>query len=1022
MYYGFRADRGLLIGTVTVNPRCRALAMALLALTPQLALGSSPGSAQTQRADPLDAYTIRSWNETDGLASGAVWSISQDAEGFLWLGTDAGLIRFDGVRFVAWRDRLPALPQSRVRALCNARDGSFWVGFDSLGGITRIRGRQVTQFRSPDGFDDTGVTGIVEDSAGTIWAGTRYGLYRFRGQQWEKLRAREHLPETWVFGLRVNRNGELWVANEAGVYRRNAERDVFQLVERSDRTMQGFGVEIVDGVTWITDPQIAFKRAGEPRGSRRASGIGNGVQLLHDRRGTLWIATIGQGLWRARVAGTTVPVVEAMTARNSPLTDDIRSLFEDRDGNLWVGSSVGLHQFSPKIVMSFTDVGVVRAVEATPEGSVWLATADGLLQIAGLRKRRYDEGDGLPSGSVTALHVDRRGRLFVATADGLALFRDGRFVPIPSDKIPRPLNINGMSADSHGNLWVSNSPQGVFVWNGREITPFDAFAEVDGRDIYVVHADRDNRLWFTLTGGRIGTIEQNGKLQIRRSPTHLQRTLGPPIYEDSHGAIWILEDNALHRLAAETIVTATSINALPRLLSAMVEDEAGDFWIGAGTGVLRVSRAEFEQLARNPSHQLRFSLYDRSDGLTAMPTRRGRPAAVRARDGRLWFVTGNGVAVIDRTIAANAPPPPVHIDAIIVDDQRVNPISGAHLPGGTARIEIDYTAVSFTSPTKVRFRYRLDGFDRDWYDAGTSRQAIYTHLPPGRHRFQVVSVNHEGTWSRPAAWDFMVTPRFYETTSFYLVGTATIVLIGLALWRLRLYQIRREFALVLGERVRLSREIHDTLLQGLIGVALQFEALSSTLESSPSSAKQHLVRLRRRVEAYIREARQSIWNLRSPILERHDLTEALRDACQLATEGTSVELTFTFTGAPRRCPPKIEEQLLRIAQEAVTNAVRHAQPTRIHLQLHYDPGAVHLCVSDDGRGFDPVGSSETRGGYGLQSMRERAGQVGGCCRIVTSPGKGTRVEVTIPDTAVSGDGQCPPRPRAVFGSSASKTI
>jgi signal transduction histidine kinase/streptogramin lyase len=603
---------------------------------------------------------------------------------------------------------------------------------------------------------------------------------------------------------------------------------------------------------------------------------------------------------------------------------------------------------------------------------------------------------------VTALHGDKRGRLFVGTRDGLAVFRDGRFLPIPSDRIPRPLNIMGMSTDSHGRLWVQNSPQGVYVWDGQQISEFDVFPEVNHRDIYVIHAARDNRLWLTLTGGRIGTIDTHGRLSIHRSPTYPQRTISPPIYEDSRGAIWIVEESALHRFTAGTILTATSMNGLPGPLSAMVEDNTGNFWIGASTGILRVTRGEFDDLARDPSHQLRFSVYDRSDGLAAMPTRRGRPPAVRGRDGRLWFVTGNGVTVIDpQTIAVNPPPPQVYVDAIVVDDRRLDPIATAQLPGGTTRLEIDYTAVSFASPAKVRFRYRLDGFDRNWYDAATGRQAIYTHLPPGRYRFQVASTNHEGAWSPPAVWDFTVTPRFYETAWFYLMGLFTIGLICVGWWRLRLYQIRREFALVLGERVRLSREIHDTLLQGLIGVALQFEVLSTTLESSPGAVKEHLTRLRRRVEGYIREARQSIWNLRSPMLERHDLTEALRDACQLVVEGTPIELAFTFTGTPRRCPPKTEEQLLRIAQEAVSNAVRHAQAKRIHLELHYDAGAVHLRVSDNGRGFDLAHSSQGGDTYGLKSMRERAAEAGGRCAIVTRPGEGTRIEVVVPNVAMS---------------------
>ncbi|MGC4083438.1 MAG: histidine kinase [Vicinamibacterales bacterium] len=324
-------------------------------------------------------------------------------------------------------------------------------------------------------------------------------------------------------------------------------------------------------------------------------------------------------------------------------------------------------------------------------------------------------------------------------------------------------------------------------------------------------------------------------------------------------------------------------------------------------------------------------------------------------------------------------------------------VDGSDLPPGTSKVQIFYTAPELTSPLKTRFRYRLEGFDDDWVDAGTRREALYTNLPPRDYVFRVAVNQDDGRWSETeATFAFTLHPRFYQTWWFYLLVAATLAALTWGAWQLRIRQLRRQFSLVLSERVRLSRELHDTLLQSLVGVALEFDAVSKSLDASPATARERVIKIREQVEEYIREARRSIWSLRSPALDTGDLIDALKDGAERARAGSSVAFTFEQTGERRRLPSNIEHQLLRIGQEAMLNAVRHSGGTAITMRLHYDQDRVMLTIIDNGHGFDAVRAAEgTTDHYGLTTMKERAQQAGGQLTITSVPGRGTTVEAVI---------------------------
>jgi signal transduction histidine kinase len=476
------------------------------------------------------------------------------------------------------------------------------------------------------------------------------------------------------------------------------------------------------------------------------------------------------------------------------------------------------------------------------------------------------------------------------------------------------------------------------------------------------------------------------------------------IYEDAGGAVWVCGADGLSRLTGDRFVLAGRANGMPPGGAySMTQDARGDLWLSTSIGIVRLEVGEFERAAASPIYLMRFRVYDTSDGLAGYPVAVGDGNSVRAVDGTLWFVTSRGISVADpRTLAPQRQPPLVAIDATRADDV---PVEGSELRPGTSKLEIEYTAPELTSPLKTRFRYRLEGFDPDWVDAGTRRQALYTNLPPRDYRFRVSVSQDDGRFSETeATWSFTLRPRFYQTWWFVALVGVTLVGLTWGAWQIRVRQLRRQFALVLGERVRLSRELHDTLLQSLVGVALEFDAVSKTLESSPATARARVIRIREQVEEYIREARRSIWSLRSPALETGDLIDALRDSVTRATSGHDVQVAFEQAGERRRLSSNVEHQLLRIAQEAVLNAVRHSGATHIRVELRYEPDTVSVAITDNGCGFDQArGPEGTTDHYGLTTMRERAEQAGGQLTITSTPGQGTSVQATVPATGMGAD-------------------
>lgn len=945
----------------------------------------------------LDEYALTSWADEEGLFGGWIVGIAQDPNGYLWVGTVSGLLRFDGLNFERFHGTDGTLlPQRSVSSIYGARDGSVWVGYSGGGGIYRIRERQVTDYGPAEGLGGGRIAALAEDGEGAMFAATPNGLYRLNRERWERIGSEQGLPNGQVFAIYRDRLNALWAVTAEAVFKRTTPSNRFELVSRTTDAPLGFS-ESPTGEMWVTSPSVGYRQI-DPRG--RSSGEagarrGYGSKLLHDRSGNLWIATLGRGLWFLR-HGESVP--QAVGTHNGLSNDSVRGLFEDRNGDVWVGTTVGLHRFARRRVTPYTDFGVVRALEATPDGGVWIATGSGVVQLLNGRRRQFGIADGLPSADVRGLHVSRSGQLWVTTIAGIASFADGRFSPLRLDEGRWPAGTVTIAIDSKGRLWGCSEDNGLFRWHDGQLQTVSLSHEVHAADVHSVAVDRADRVWLLMSGGGVGLIDAEGGFQLLRKSDRFHRS-DLAFHEDDAGTVWLGAGERLTRFKAGRMAAITVFSGLPAgAIRSITGDREGNLWIGTSGGIMRVADSEFDVTEVEPGRRLEFRSYSSSDGLPGVPVRYGYPSAVRAADGQLWFVTGNGVTQVDpQRLSDSRSPTPVHIERVNANGRSFEPTGSFVLPPRTTSLQIDYTALEFYAPRQVQFRYRLEGLDDAWTDAGSRRQALFTNLPPRAYRFQVMARSSEGIWN-PAGDEiaFSIQPMFYQTSWFAgLVVTAIIGAITLA-WRVRRQQVRRQFELVLTERARMAREIHDTLLQSLAGLELQVDAMASQLTSG-GPVWQQMERVRRQIQSDVSEARQSIWALRSPTLETRDLASALQELGQTLAGSSGIGFEFTLEGKPARCAGKVEEHLLRVGLEAVSNAVRHAQATLVRLELLYSDDSITLRVSDDGRGFD-ISEAQRQAGthWGLATMRERADAIGGQLSLVSRPGAGTNLEMIAP--------------------------
>ena len=940
--------------------RTPALATFVLA-----ALADVPLRAQ-EAVRTIQQFQHTAWTDRDG-APADIRALAQTADGYLWVGSKTGLFRFDGRQFTRFTPRGgDSLPDGRVFKLLAARDGSLWIVWTS-GAASRLRNGAVTTFGAKQGL--AFAQALAEASDGSIVAGTAQGLARFRNQVWENVSRSWNFPGAEARVVHYDRAGTLWVQTEDRVVYLPAGGH--QFMDPGEHASGNAFAEAPDGTMWLSEVGRSAHSVRRVGAKIPTTEVQVGAQVvLFDRMGALWVGSAGDGVRRVpvpeRIRGRRVPQfgseAEQFTAKEGLSGNVVYQGLVDREGNIWLATHRGLDRFREG---GFTSVAVPhsdrpRFIAATRDGAL-LSVAMNTLGIS--RITAQGKTQPLLEEEYFASIVEDTAGVAWAVGTGLARYRAGTMqrVAIPAYLSP----LVAVTADHDGGLWVFHPDSGLFRIAHGTITRLSARPRLGHRSRAYLFTDRRGRIWLcqfnrvSLYDG--GTVRVFGPTD--GAPTGAVLT----IHDDINGQVWVGGDGGLSRFDHGKFHPLSS-SALPeRSISGMVQDDTGDWWITTAVGVLRVSAAELNHAVSDTTHHLQYRVFDQLDGLPGKPS--GSSNIARTADGRVWVATGDGLAYIDpRRIPVNHRPPPVRIARVLIDSKEVIADNDLAVAPGIHDFVIEYTALSLTIPERNQFRYMLEGRDTVWHDAGNRRQATYTDLPPKSYRFRVIASNNDGVWNETGAtWSFTVLPAWYQTLWFralmvLLVG-AFGASIAVAVQRSR--HQREQHALTvryestLAERSRIAQELHDTLLQGFTGITIQLRAIQRVLTRRPEEGAAALETALSAADTALRDARNTIWDMRAVELEGRDLPEALEGAVRSVMSGSSVAHKFTVSGTPRALSLLVETTALRIGREAVLNALKHAEAGQVDVHLDYGAEFLSLQIRDDGRGMKPRGPEAT---------------------------------------------------------------
>ncbi|MCS7090775.1 MAG: two-component regulator propeller domain-containing protein [Verrucomicrobiota bacterium] len=990
----------------------------------QVGIWLAAAGTQMHGASPGDpTYFFELWGTDEGLPQSSVAALIQTSDGYLWLGTYGGLVRFDGVRFVVFdAGNSPGLASSRVTALCEDDQRRLWIGHEN-GKVTIREAGRFHLVPLPESWGTGKVLAICTDGQGRVW------LVDEEGMLFEPFQQQRQTPPSGpgrgLVSVVQTDDGRIWIARNGQVsVLENGRLNPISFGESQEGAfVQGICASRQGGL-WVSWNGQLRRWAGgrwvEDRGLAPWDGTGVPV-MLEMQDGTLVAGTTERGLYLLPRSGPPLH----FTRTNGLPQDWIRSVCEDHEGNLWIGvGSAGLMvaRASRVWVPMPPDRWQGRAVLTVfhdRDNALWVGTEGaGLYCWQDGQWSRFGNESGLANSFIWSIAEDESGRLWVGTWGGGVFVRDqdGHFrPPVGLEQMSSP--VLAMLRGRDGTMWLGTG-DGLMRYREGQFQLYGRQQGLQSPDVRALWEGPDGTIWFGMSGGGLGCLRAETLRQWLRKDG-LPSDYVQALWMDEHETLWLgTAGEGLVRFQHGRFAVVGPAQGLPNgVIGHIAPDHVGSLWLSSYGGLLRITRTNLEAVANGAGVPLQATVYGRAEGMPTLECSGGlQPAGCRTPDGRLWFATSKGLVGVDpAVIKTNSQPPPVVIEEVRLNGRllaepgvRREPV---RIPPGRHRLEFRFSGLSFTAPEKVRFRFRLVGVDRDWTEGGRERSAVYQYLPPGDYQFQVTACNNDGLWNPiGASVAFSIAPWFWQTWWFRFaaglagagVVAASVAALARARLRRKLKRLERQQALE-RERARIAKDMHDELGAGLTRISLLSQTARSELDD-PEAVTVALDRIYHTARELTRALDEIVW----AVNPKHDTLDSLATYLgRFAQEFLATARVRCRLDVPVQLPPwpvtaEVRHNLFLAFKEALNNAVKHAQATEVRIALQTDTNAFTLCIEDDGRGFNPSvlkgASSEARNrtGHGLQNMHQRMADVGGQCQIQSRAAGGTSVLFIVP--------------------------
>jgi ligand-binding sensor domain-containing protein/signal transduction histidine kinase len=952
----------------------------------------------------LSDYIYDRWGAEQGFPGQAVYSIAQTPDGYLWLGTEKGLVRFDGLNFRLFNyTNSPAFPAGPILELMIDAEENLWIRPQSRN-LVRYRAGTFQDVTLDLDSSQSGITAMCRGIEGEALFEVRTaGTFIYRAGRFSKLISTVNLPNILIISMAQTSDGKLWMGTrDAGLFFRSEGQMVAVTNELPDKKINSL-LAVDNRELWIGTDGGVVRWNGDALAKVKMPDRLNHFQALamvKDKESNIWIGT-GKGL--LRLNGNGVSSLDVGSGTN--LT--VNTVFVDREGNLWIGSTRGIERLRDTAFMTYpfsnnrssegSGTGYVDAEER-----IWCASSEGGLYWQKDGQTEFVKNDGLSHDIVYSL-TGSNGELWIGRRRGglTQLKFNGKSVITRTYTQSAGLVQNSIYAvhqSRDGTIWAGSISGGLSRFKDGKFTTYTTANGLSSNTITAILESSDKTMWFGTANGLCAL--RQGNWTRYRGVDDLPPGSVNCLLEDSNGTIWIGTDNGIAFLRSGQIqLPPVRPEVLQELIIGLAEDRFGGLWISTLNHILRIDRDNLERGEVSEADVREFGL---ADGLRSVEGVKRHRSVAQDTQGRIWFSTNAGLSVVDPSRVASSLIPAIgQIEGIMADGNAIDLKGDVHIPGGRERITFSYAGLSLAIPERVRFRYRLDGFDKDWSKPVATREANYTNLAPGPYRFRVIASNSDGLWNaEESTIQFEILPVFWQTWWFRLSVVMVIGLSTLGFYRLRMHRLTKQlnvrFEERLAERIRIAQDLHDTLLQGFLSISMQLHVAADQLPAD-SPTKPLMSRILELMRQVIDEGRTALKGLRSATGDAQNIAESFSGIPQEFAPEKRIDFQVIIEGYSRPLRPVIRDEVYRIGREALVNAFRHSKAKRIEVIIEYSAKQLRILVRDNGCGIDPqVLDSGREGHWGLSGMRERAEEIGARLRLLSGAGNGTEVELSIP--------------------------